>query len=362
MIRILLAALLALACFACQPALAQSAPPLTAKEWTALATAAQPGAVIDLGDRRVTFSRIRALHDVTIKGGVFGFTVLDSWKNVTFDGTRFEAAPVDRIMTGYVPPYVDAYSPERLTFKNVTFAAYTDSAGNLTGGGINGRGGSDITVTGSTFRDLGTVATFMRTVGVTFADNTIANVREGVRLVGASNATIAHNRMGPFSPAKGDHPDGIQFFTAGLTLPDDRAAHDVVIEGNLIDPGPAAHVQGIFIGDEAKLYASGRGYSNITIRNNSLIGTGWHGITVGPHGPGLTIEGNRLLIRLNGDGVTDNWIMVGEGGGVVRDNTAGGITLAAGVTASGNVSVKRAAADAEISAAAALFAPIAACK
>src|SRR5436305_180009 len=197
MIRILLAALLALACFACQPALAQSAPPLTAKEWTALATAAQPGAVIDLGDRRVTFSRIRALHDVTIKGGVFGFTVLDSWKNVTFDGTRFEAAPVDRIMTGYVPPYVDAYSPERLTFKNVTFAAYTDSAGNLTGGGINGRGGSDITVTGSTFRDLGTVATFMRTVGVTFADNTIANVREGVRLVGASNATIAHNRMGP---------------------------------------------------------------------------------------------------------------------------------------------------------------------
>lgn len=361
MVRALIAAALALACFACQPAFAQAAPPLTAKEWATLATGAQPGAVIDLGDRRVTFSRIRALHDVTIKGGVFGFTVLDSWQNVTFDGTRFEAA-TDRPMTGYIPPFIDAYSPVGLTFKNVTFVGYVDSAGNLASGGINGRGGSAITVTGSTFRDLGTVATFMRTVGVTFADNTIANVREGVRLVGANNATIARNRMGPFSPAKGDHPDGIQFFTAGLTLPDDRAAHDVVIEGNLIDPGPAAHVQGIFIGDEAKLYAVGRGYSNITIRNNVLVGTGWHGITIGPHGAGLTIEGNRLLIRLNGDGVTDNWIKVDAGGGVVRDNYAGSFALAAGVTASDNTSVKRPAADTEISAAVARLAPLAICK
>ena len=361
MIRAFLAAALSLACFACQPAFAQAAPPLSAKEWAATAAGAKPGTVIDLGDRRVTFSRMKGLHDVTIKGGVFGFVILDNWSNVTFDGTRFEAS-ADRPMTGYIPPYVDAYSPAGLMFKNATFVGYVDSAGNLAGGGINGRGGSDITVTGSTFRDMSTVATFTRTVGVAFNDNTIANVREGVRLVGASNASISRNRIGPFKPAAGDHPDGIQFFTAGLTLADDRAAHDVVIESNLIDPGLAAHAQGIFIGDEAKLYATGRGHSNLTIRNNVLIGTGWHGIAVGPHGPGLTIEGNRLLIRLTGDGVTDNWIKVDAGGGIVRDNYAGSITLAAGVTASGNTSVKRAAADADIAEAVARLAPIVVCK
>lgn len=357
MIRALLAALLALAI---APA-ASAQTTLTAKDWTALASAAKPGTVIDLGTQRVTFARYRGLSNVTIRGGVFGFTVLDSWQNVTFDGTRFEAAPADRVMSGYIPPYIDAYSPAGLTFKNVTFVGYVDSAGNLAGGGINGRGGSDITVTGSTFRDMSTVATFTRTVGVAFNDNTLANVREGVRLVGASNTSIARNRIGPFKPAAGDHPDGIQFFTAGLTLADDRAAHDVVIEGNLIDPGPAAHAQGIFVGDEAKLYATGRGYSNLTIRNNVLIGTGWHGIAIGPHGPGLTIEGNRLLIRLTGDGVTDNWIKVDAGGGMVRDNYAGSITLAAGVTASGNVTSKAAATDAQIATAKAALSPLAVC-
>lgn len=331
--------------------------PLSGKEWAALAAAARPGRVIDLGERRVTFARVKGLHDVTIKGGVFGPVVLDQWRNVTFDGTRFETPPAERVMHGFAAPYVDAYSSERLTFRNATFVGYVDDAGNLTTGGINGRGGADITVSGCTFRELGTVATFMRTVGVVFTRNRFDTVREGVRLVGASKATIAHNRMGPFRPAKGDHPDAVQFFTAGLTRPDDRAAHDVLIEGNFIDPGPNAHVQGIFIGDEAKLYTSGRGYANITVRNNVLIGTGWHGITVGPHGPGLTIEDNRLLIRRSNDGVTDNWIMVGDGGGVVRNNYAGSIKLARGVTGKGNTSVKRPARAAEISAAAAQLAP-----
>jgi len=354
MIRALLAATLALA--ATTTVSAETGSPLSAKEWTALAAAAKPGTVIDLGNRRVAFARVRGLHDVTIKGGVFGFAVLDNWKNVTFDGTRFEAAPADRRMTGFVPPYVDAFSPERLTFRNVTFVGYTDSAGNLAAGGINGRGGTDITVTGSTFRDLGTVATFARTVGVKFDDNVATNVREGVRLAGAGKASISRNRIGPFKPAAGDHPDGIQFFTGGLTQPGDRAAYDVVIEGNLIDPGPDGRAQGIFIGDESKFYAAGRGYTNITVRGNVLIGTGWHGIAVGPHGPGLTIENNRLLIRLGRDRVTDNWIMVGEGGGVVRNNSAGSYKLARGVTASRNKAVKRAASPAAIAAATAQLA------
>lgn len=353
MIRGLLVASFAVASIsACS---AQSADaPLSEKEWVALASAAKPGAVIDLGKRRVASNRIGGLHDVTIKGGVFGTVILDKLRNVTFDGTRFEAAPAERTMSGYAHPLIDAYEPVGLTIRNATFVGYDDAAGNLQPTAINVRGGEKATIVGSTFRDLGGFLNFVRTDGVVFTDNVLSNIREGVRLVGAGNATIARNRMGPFKPTKGDHPDGIQFFTAGLNRPDDRAAHDVLIEGNLIDPGPDAHVQGIFIGDEAKFYASGRGYANLTIRNNMLIGTGWHGIAVGPHGPGLTIEGNRLLIRHNGDRVTDNWIMVGEGGGVVRNNVAGSLKLARGVTASGNKQVKSPARTKDIAAATAL--------
>jgi len=322
--------------------------PVSAAEWTALLQAAQPGSTIDLGTRRVTFARFRGLSDVTIRGGVFGFIVLDNWKNVTFDGTRFEAAPEERVMTGNIPPYIDAYSPDGLAVRNATFVGYTDAAGNLAAGSLRIRGGNNVTIANSSFHDLNNSLAFIRTTNAQVTDNSFAYIREGLQLVGASNVVVARNTFGPFRPASGDHPDGVQFFTTGLTLADDHGVRNALIEDNQFDPGEGYRAQGVFMGDELNLAALGRGHSDITIRNNVMIGTGWHGIAAGTAIPNLLIENNKLLIRLGADGVTDNWILVKAGGGIVRNNYAGSITLAPDVVASGNVSVKRAATDSEI--------------
>ena len=355
MFRALIAAVLSFACFASQPALSQAEAPISATEWAALAKGAKPGGVIDLGTRRVTFARIRGLSDVTIRGGVFGFTILDTWKNVTFENTRFEAALEDRVMTGASPPYIDAYSPEGLTIRNATFVGYTNAAGQLAANSLRIRGGNNVVVTRSTFRDLANFAGFIRTTNLRVTDNRFSYIREGVQLVGVTRAVVARNSFGPFRPAPGDHADGVQLFTNGLTLADDHGARDVLIEDNFIDPGAGYRAQGIFMRDELGFHKQGRGYANITVRNNLLIGTGWHGIAA-DRTENLLIEGNRLLIRRGPDGVTDNWIRVALGAGIVRNNYAGSIQLGPDMTASGNTSVKRAATDAEITAAKAAFA------
>src|SRR5437660_876211 len=87
---------------------------VSAAEWKALVTAATPGTTIYLGTRHVIFTRIRGVHDITIKGGEFGPITLDQWQNVTFDSTRFNARTSERT-TG---PYIDAYTPQGLTFRN----------------------------------------------------------------------------------------------------------------------------------------------------------------------------------------------------------------------------------------------------
>ncbi|MCW6532697.1 MULTISPECIES: right-handed parallel beta-helix repeat-containing protein [Sphingomonas] len=306
--------------------------------------AATPGSTIDLGNRPVTFARYRGLANVTIRGGVFGFITLDQWQNVTFSGTRFEARPEDDPNA----PLIIAYQPNGLHFDATTFVGALNSAGQLGYGSISVRAGNNVTIAHSSFHDMNNSLGFIRTTNVQVTDNSFAYIREGIQIVGATNVVVARNTFGPYRPAPGDHADGIQFFTTGLTLADDHGARNVLIEDNLFDPGEGYRAQGVFIGDEINLAAQGRGHSDITVRNNALIGTGWHGISAGTAIPNLLIENNKLLIRLGADGVTDNWILVKAGGGIVRNNYAGSITLAPDVTASGNTSVKRAATASEI--------------
>ncbi|MBN8848190.1 MULTISPECIES: right-handed parallel beta-helix repeat-containing protein [unclassified Sphingomonas] len=327
------------------PAASQSTTPVSAAEWIAMLKAATPGSTIDLGNRPVTFARYTGLSNVTIKGGVFGMIVLDQWKNVTFSGTQFEPRNGDNPAGSLII----AYQPDGLHFDGVTFVGALNAAGQLGFASIGVRGGNNVSVTRSNFHDIGNYLSFLRTTNVQVTDNTFTNIREGLDLVGVANAVVARNTFGPFRPAPGDHSDGIQLFTAGLTLATDHGAQNVLIEDNLVDPGAGYRAQGIFMRDEAALAALGRGYSNITIRNNAMIGTGWHGIAAMDPVQNLLIEGNRLLIRLGTDGVTDNWILIKSGGGTVRNNYAGSINLTAATVASGNTSVKRAATTTEIS-------------
>lgn len=321
---------------------------LTAAQWNTMMASARPGAVIDLGTRRVTFSRIRGLHDVTFRGGIFSFTTLDQWKNVTFDGTRFEAPPTERNGVWYI----DAYQPDGLTIRNATFVGWNDANGLLTGQSINIRGGQNVTIVGSTFRDMANFITIARTTNVNVSDNDMTNVREGVRYVGTTHGLIMRNRIGPFRPAPGDHADGVQFFSASLNDPTDHATWDTTITDNLIISSGAGRSQGIFVRDELNLWQSGRGYDQLTIVDNLLVGTGWHGIAIGDGAKNVTITGNKLLVVLGGDTVTNNWIMLTNNENVVlKSNQAGSFILKGNYVTSDNRTVSSGASAATVSAA-----------
>lgn len=334
---------LAAAVPSCSVAIAQTPAaepgPVTATEWKAMLAAAKPGSVLDLGDREVQFARAPAA-DITIRGGRFRDVVLDSWRNVTFDGSRFAIEDNQ----GQLQFLVIAYSPQGLTFRDCDFVG-TDLNGTLQVRSLSIRQGSNVTVTGSRFTHLANFIGFTGTDGVVFEDNDLSDIREGIQIAGAQNVSIRFNRIGPFRPAAGDHADGIQFFTTGLKL----AARHVLIEGNLIVSAPGHRAQGVLIGDEAKLSQVGAGYQDFTIRANMLVGTGWHGISATAPVDGLAIEGNTLLRVDGGDAVKSNWILASNGR--VANNRAPKFTLGSAVEQSGNVTADVSADPVQITAA-----------
>src|SRR3546814_2773518 len=90
-----------------------------------------------------------------------------------------------------------------------------------------------------------------------------------------------------FMPAKGDHADGIQLWTAGTNAP----SKNIEISSNLIVGKLGAQMQGIFVTDQS---GGKLPYSGITIKNNTLVGTAWHGITF-YHPINASVPGNTTV-------------------------------------------------------------------
>src|SRR3546814_6622175 len=88
-------------------------------------------------------------------------------------------------------------------------------------------------------------------------------------------------------PAKGDHADGIQLWTAGTNAP----SKNIEISSNLIVGKLGAQMQGTFVTDQS---GGKLPYSGITIKNNTLVGTAWHGITV-HHTSNASVTGNTVV-------------------------------------------------------------------
>ncbi|MBA2920743.1 right-handed parallel beta-helix repeat-containing protein [Sphingomonas sp. CGMCC 1.13658] len=253
---------------------------------------------------------------------------MDQWSNVTFEGSRFKApvgAPAHQAL-------VDAFQPQNLELSNCYFVGYEGEGGELRTRGLLIRGGLNISVRHSTFEIMAGSNSFILSNGVQFIANRMTRVREGVQFKGGGNILIESNRFDNFQPFLGDHPDAIQFFTAGLTNPTDLASHDVLISGNLIIA--ADQSQGIFLADQNSLQSSGRGYKRIAIRRNIIVGAVWHGITAAPV-DSLTIVGNRA-IRQSGRDVRGNRITAAGREVILEDNEASEFKIAQSVRNHGN--------------------------
>jgi len=162
-------------------------------------------------------------------------------------------------------------------------------------------GGSNIAVTNSRFQQLGRAAQFFGISAVTVAKNDVREIRsDGFDFSAVSNALIDGNFFTNFQRVATDHPDAVQFQTAGSS----RSSADIVIRNNVLLPGSGNGTQGIFMRDEVGTLP----YKRVTIANNLLVGNGMeNGITIS-NGADITITGNSVLSPIDGDVF---WIRLG---------------------------------------------------
>lgn len=103
--------------------------------------------------------------------------------------------------------------------------------------------------------------------------NEFENLRtDAIRGGGVNRTRIANNVITGFTPAHGDHPDGIQLWSTGQR----RTAKDVDIVDNLVVRGGGGPIQGIFVRDTRLRLP----FEDLSITGNFIIGSLYNGITV----------------------------------------------------------------------------------
>ena len=179
--------------------------------------------------------------------------------------------------------------------------------------GIEFVSSTNVSVSNSSFQYLYNGVADYGSSGFTANSSTFNHIfTDGIHGAGSSNVTISANSFTNMHEdmADLDHPDMIQFFTAGTTA----SASNFYIANNTYSRGDGSAVQGIFFNDEVGTLP----YQNVTIINNHLAGSLWRGISVSD-GNHLNISGNSIVSYL------DNWsavVVQGSANASVTNNQA----------------------------------------
>lgn len=182
------------------------------------------------------------------------------------------------------------------------------------GNGANFIGCRNIMIRSSRFEQLGRGLQMSGSTDLMLKDNVFRAMRtDGMNFANVQRVTIEGNRFSDFFVGKGDHPDAIQFWTAGTK----QASTDIAIRNNQILQGSGAGTQGIFLTDQVGTLP----YERVRIENNLLyVYDGYNGIMVG-NGRDVQIIGNSVL---SSPGDNEKfWIRLNKvEGAVVRGNIA----------------------------------------
>ncbi|WP_236704423.1 right-handed parallel beta-helix repeat-containing protein [Sphingomonas sp. HT-1] len=153
--------------------------------------------------------------------------------------------------------------------------------------GIHVRNVTNLRVSGITFHDLRVALVVEDSTNFTIENNVFSHLsRDAMEIPGTRNGRIHNNSMSMFTLKPGDHPDGIQCWTAGKTT----GCKNIQITMNRLIASPGNEFQGIFFGDEAKV----GGYDNLQIIGNTFVNVMWHGINIEGPGTGVVIRNNSL--------------------------------------------------------------------
>ena len=142
--------------------------------------------------------------------------------------------------------YSNVTNSTNVSFSNMLFEGTNATAVNDSGG-LSIQNSNGISVTNSTFEQLGQMAIAAGSDnGVTITGNAFFDLGEdGIDSAGTSNITISGNSFTDFVWTPAMHPDAIQFWTAGTT----GSAQNITITNNIITRGPGMTTQGIFMTD-----------------------------------------------------------------------------------------------------------------
>lgn len=170
------------------------------------------------------------------------------------------------------------------------------------------RDSSNVSVTNSEFQEFSNGIAHLDSNHLLISGNSIHDLRlDGIRGGGSSNVTITKNFFTDFFRQPGDHPDAIQFWNSNTSV----SAHDIVVSENVFTRGDGGPIQGVFITAQISKLP----YLNVTVTDNLMVGTMYHGITVSG-AQGVLISGNVVA----GAADMNSRITVDEATGVTLTN------------------------------------------
>ncbi len=325
------------AVFAFTPGIASAATISSASQLTAALKTAKGGEVFDLAPGnygKLTIASRSFSSPVTFRStdpsrpAVFGQTNITGSKNIRFDGVEFS----NPLAAGQ-PEWTAAVwlaGSSAISFNNVKVHGSLDNNSSNDGYGIHSRSSSGVTITNSNFTQLYRAVLVESNQNVTLTGNVIKNIRsEGFNFADVQGVKATGNSFSEFHPIlPGDHPDAIQFWTQGTS----RSSSNILITNNLIVGSAGGRMQGVFMGNSSGAPA----YKNVTISDNTLVGTMWHAIDV-MQGSGVAITGNNVVTEPDNVFKTA-WIRVSDVQGTISGNTAKEIHVidSPGVTLSNN--------------------------
>lgn len=179
------------------------------------------------------------------------------------------------------------FNSTNLTFDHISVHGSLDGNSQNDVSGLSVRGSQNITITNSEFQQLERAVAIGQTQNIKLANNVVHDLRsDGFDFAEVRNVQVTNNTFRNFTPADGDHPDAIQFWTTGTKT----ASTDIAISGNVILKGEGEDTQGIFLRDQVGTLA----YQRVTISDNLIVGTGYNGIRV-QGANGITLTNNELV-------------------------------------------------------------------
>jgi parallel beta-helix repeat protein len=231
----------------------------------------------------VTITSADPNHPATIQ-----YVNVNSSNNVTF-----KSLDIGRPILAPEAEYTqlsNVTSSTNIMFDSVHISGGSGDPSKSLGWGMFVRDGSNITIQNSTVDHVTMGMQLNGVDNLVLKNNTFENNRrDSLNLSEVTNVVIDGNFFTNNYPLPGEHPDAIQFFTAGTT----QASSNIVIKNNIVMQGDGGAIQGIFMNDEA----GNLPYTNVDITNNLIYVSGlYNGITIA-HGSNINIQQNTVVSR-----------------------------------------------------------------